>query len=291
MKSRFFYFAPIVAAAVALSGCEWGGAHEDTWNDGYSWANFTGTYRFVNAFIIPASEEEDTDSTTPGDIEHTDGTGNGKMVTSSSASGQVSPVGKGIKPGKFSMTVGSYTITDDENGGLLCNGKKVGSVSYSSGKWSITDYFGASGGTHIAITYTYLTNGPVVPPPGPTTVDISYLNVVQQGNRIKLSSDNGIVYNGRITGANVGRDDYQAARTIYISFEASAPTGGKITGTMSGAWSGATEKTYGTLSSRKLNGTHSRAGNFVAVAADKTILIPPVITSETGPSVYETPTE
>ena len=44
MHSRFSYLAIASLAAVAFSGCEWGGAHENTWNDGYSWANFTEAY-------------------------------------------------------------------------------------------------------------------------------------------------------------------------------------------------------------------------------------------------------
>ena len=140
----------------------------------------------------------------------------------------------------------------------------------------------------VAITYDYYTltdpDGPGTPdvpnPPTPNAVYLSYLNVTQKGNKFTMTGDSGMVYSGRITGSNVGRDDYQAARTIYISFEASSANGQKITGNFSGVWSGASDKNYGVLSNRQIHGTHSRSGNFVGVAADTTITIPDIDVSE-----------
>ncbi len=111
MHSRFSYLALFSAAALVFSGCEWGGAHEDTWNDGSSWADFTGTYRFVQALIIPG----EGDSEHPGQVQR-NGQGNGVMATSSSAAGKVSPVGVGIVPGTFIME--DIGVSDDGNGRL-----------------------------------------------------------------------------------------------------------------------------------------------------------------------------
>lgn len=280
MHSRFSYLALFSAAALAFSGCEWGGAHEDTWNDGYSWADFTGTYRFVQALIIPGAGDPEH----PGQVQR-NGQGNGVMATSSSAAGKVSPVGVGIVPGSFSMDIG---VTDDENGNLYLGERRVGSISYSTGSWKITEYVGVEAGTHFGIKYTYLTNG-LGYADGDEPIPISYLNVTQQGNKFTMTSSRGVVYKGRITGANVGKDDWQAARTVHLSFEVASADGMTITGNFSGMWSGASDKSYGTLSNIKMNATHSRAGNFVGVAADKSLYVYDATSSETGPTFYSEP--
>lgn len=297
MHSRFSYLTIASLAALAFSGCEWGGAHENTWNDGYSWADFTGTYRFVNALLIPASSGTDDGSGSGGDVSevgkvtHTDGSGNAELTTTSSGSGTVSPVGVGIVPGSF--TISALGVTDGGDGKLYKGSTVVGAVTYSTGAWSINGYVGKKGTFGISYNYETMGIGSSVnnssSDPGQVTVPISYLNVIQQGNKFTMTGDSGMKYTGSITGSNVGRDDYQAARTIYISFEVSAANGQKITGNFSGVWSGASDKAYGTLSNRKVNGTHSRAGNFVGVAADKSIYVYDAMTSETGPSTYVEP--
>ena len=289
MHSRFSYLAIVSAATLAFSGCEWGGAHENTWNDGYSWANFTGTYRFVNALITPSAADDDGTQTDTDLVEH-NGSGGGKMETSSKASGKVSPVGEGIIPGSFALTLTVGVIDDSQQDGTLYRGSQaVGSVSYSTGAWSINSYVGAAANSAISISYRYWDKGSPKVPKGADPSKISYLNVTQLGNKLTMTGDSGIVYSGRITGSNVGRNDYQSARSIYISFEASSANGQRITGNFSGEWSGASDKSYGVLSNRKVNGTHSRAGNFVGVAADKTIYVADLSINETTPSTYYPP--
>ncbi len=99
-----------------------------------------------------------------------------------------------------------------------------------------------------------------------------------------MVSDRGVVYTGQITGASTSKDGYVAAQQVRLSFEVSEPTGLKITGHFSGTWSGASDKNYGVLSDRTIQGTHNRAGNFVGVAADTTIKVPNLTISEVGES-------
>lgn len=284
MHSRFSYLAVASLAALVFSGCEWGGSHDNTWNDAYAWADFTGTYRFVNAIIIPGDDGGE-DGTV---IHH--GTGTGRLSTSSGASGKVSPVGTGIIPGTFSMSIDGVGVSDvNKDGILILDGNSVGTVSYTGGGWSITAYVGKPAGAPINITYDYKTVGPYVTPTGTETVPISYLNVIQQGNKFTMTGDSGIKYTGKMTGSNVSKDDYVAARTVNISFEVSSANGQRIVGNFSGIWSGASDTHYGVLSNRKVNGTHSRAGNFVGVAADKSIYINDIVTTEIGPSSFTDP--
>ena len=114
-------------------------------------------------------------------------------------------------------------------------------------------------------------------------VYLSFLKVTQQGNKLTMTSDRGMVYKGQITGASTSKDGYVAAQQVRLSFEVTSATGNmKITGHFSGAWSGAADKQYGVLSERTIQGTHNRAGNFVGVAADATIKVPDITISEVG---------
>lgn len=274
------YLTLTCAIAVALSGCEWGGAHENTWNDAYSWADFTGTYRFVKAIIVLPDGPGDGDEVY---VKKT-GSGSGSFTTESTASGKVSPVGVGIIPTSFSVTVAGDSLKDDGAGYLLSpKDEVIGSVSYDNGAWGINKggLIGASAGDKVNITYSYR----VVANDGTqkdsnNTVGISYLNVIQQGNKLTMTGDAGVKYSGEITSTSMSADSYIAAQTVNVSFKVSDGNGRTIVGTFSGNWSGASDKNYGTLSDRQMNGTHSRAGNFVAVAADKSISVKNVEISE-----------
>ena len=299
MHSRFSYLAIASLAAIAFSGCEWGGVHENTWNDGYSWANFTGTYRFTKAVVFlpnqveeeeDTSETETTTTTTTTEYKTINNKVTTTMKTDTTADGVVPAGDSGIVPGSFKVTVhaksGSVTVVDDGSGNV-----GGGKVSYETGVWNINSIsFYAQKGDKVTIEYAYR-NKKVIPPvvdpdPKPGTypnysmVNLSYLKVTQQGNKLTMSGDSGIVYTGRLTGASTPTDGYVAAQTVRLSFEVSSANGDTITGHFSGNWSGAADKNYGTLSDRQIHGTHSRAGNFVGTAADTTITVPTVEVNE-----------
>ena len=298
MHSRFSYLAIASLAVVAFSGCEWGGVHDNTWNDGYSWANFTGTYRFVNAVYYTPAETSSEEETSEGTVSYLikSGSANAKMSTNTGAGGSLKN-DNGVKLDSVVMKVKSATITSDSSGNLIYNGNTVGSVT-SSGAWNFTLPLsaGTSTGDSISITYKYYGKGTSGGgggggSSGSNAVNLSFLKVTQQGNKLTMSGDNGIVYKGQLTGASTGKDGYVAAQQVRLSFEASAANGMKMTGHFSGQWSGASDKDYGVLSDRTIQGTHNRAGNFVGYAADTTIHAPDLTISEIGVSGYSTTTE
>jgi uncharacterized membrane protein YgcG len=179
MHSRFFNpaiasWAIASAAVLAFLGCEWGGSHENTWNDGYSWANFTGTYRFVNAvYYMPTATatipmatsarvgsamdfaKDETTATFP----IYDGWANDSMHTATSAGGSIAVV-NGLVPGSLSITVqtsaGTVTISSDSSNNLYFKGKSVGTVT-SAGAWNFTLPITAVAkkGDKIGLTYKY----------------------------------------------------------------------------------------------------------------------------------------
>lgn len=312
MHFRISYPSIAIVAALAFSGCEWGGAHENTWNDGYSWANFTGTYRFVKAvYYMPlASSDSDSGSDESKSLKdfakevalgEYNGQAIGAMSSPTSAGGSFSAA-SGVVPGSIEMTVslkngGVAIITSDSANNLIYKDQTVGSVT-ESGTWNFTLPIeaNASEGDSILMNYKYYSaNGPEGEGDGGNTdgkdsnpynaVYLSFLKVTQQGNKLTMISDNGMVYKGQLTGASTSKDGYVAAQQVRLSFQVTSASGNMtIVGHLSGVWSGAAEKQYGVLSERTIQGTHNRAGNFVGVAADTTIKVPDITISEVGES-------
>ena len=131
MHSRFSYltiaFWAIASAAVlAFLGCEWGGVHDNTWNDGYSWANFTGTYRFVNAVYFQEYEVSDGGSDTSAKLKSVadfakaaypvlNGALNAEMNSATTAGGTL-PNDNGVILNSVTIKVGTVTLTSNKEG-------------------------------------------------------------------------------------------------------------------------------------------------------------------------------
>lgn len=287
MKSSLQYIIAACAVATVFSGCEWGGSHGDTWNDAYSWANFTGTYRLLSAVkyvdTSAASEDDAASDEEAVTMKAVNGTANSSMATDNTANGKLN-AGSGVVPGTVKMTIGGVSLTDDSAGKLLNGGEVVGTVDYQSGAWSISalSVTSVAKGTKIAIVYQYKVPNGSNPSSGGAVnaVAISYLDVVQKGNTLTMTSDRGVKYTGRITGTSMGAESYTQAQDVTLSFEVSAGAAGTMVGSFTGTWSGAADLKSGTMTDRKLNATHSRGGNLVGVAADKTIIVPDVTVSE-----------
>ena len=299
MHFRISYPSIAIVAALAFSGCEWGGAHENTWNDGYSWANFTGTYRFVKAVYYMPTSSSDSDSDSKqlklingfakeaASAEYS-GQAIASMSSSTSAGGSLA-VANGLVPGSVDMTVslkngGTATIISDSANNLVYKGATVGTVT-ESGAWHFTlpVEANASEGDTIAVNYKYFGSGDGDDQKPDNAVYLSFLKVTQQGNKLTMIGDSGMVYKGQLTGASTSKDGYVAAQQVRLSFQVTSATGNMtIIGHFSGVWSGAAEKQYGVLSERTIQGTHNRAGNFVGAAADTTIKVPDITISEVG---------
>jgi hypothetical protein len=189
---------------------------------------------------------------------------------------------------------GVAVITSDSANNLIYKDQTVGSVT-ESGAWNFTlpVTANASAGDSISVNYKYYSSGAPLDPNDPSdsngsnsqpdnAVYLSFLKVTQQGNKLTMISDRGIEYKGQLTGASTSKDGYVAAQQVRLSFEVSSASGMTITGHFSGVWSGASDKNYGVLSERTIQGTHNRAGNFIGAAADTTIKVPDITISEVG---------
>jgi len=122
-------------AAMLITGCEWtSGGGVESWSDSYNWVNFSGVYNPASGSLIVSSYTDRERSTDGPVVSETVGTGS---ADEQSYSGRI---GNGnITVGSVLISVGDFSFTDNGEGVLVCNRSGgSGSISYSSGAWSIT---------------------------------------------------------------------------------------------------------------------------------------------------------
>ena len=286
MHYRAFSLAVLSAAALVLSGCEWGGVHENTWNDGYSWLNFTGTYALSELAALgssgsTSSESETSESTST--VSTADFTSPGHK-SGTTISGSISLKGSNPHITSFNVSLGGMgTVTGDPATGQITGENITG--SFTTTQWTIT-YSGNSAGMPDSATAsgTYTYEGVVPPSPpgggGSGGTTISYLHITQRGNVINITDSAGNSYSGKTTGASTPTDGYVNTGRAHMSFEASG-SGGRIVGSLSGVWSGSSDKGHGTLSGRTVHATMTMGGSNVDVVGTAPDMVISVGSSDT----------
>lgn len=298
---RGLKFVAGLTAMVALCGCDWSGTGDGgSWNDSYSWANFTGVYRSPSGGTIvnqntnePTTTTSDgTTSTTVAKTTEKFGSSRNGVLGRPPVAGSVSVVASGKTSDKFE-TPFTLTFTDDGSGTLVASDTTYGSngsVNYSTGNWSV-NWQGVTM-TSVTVSYAYEVQGTAgaSSKKGGSSGEMIYsFNVVQAGNKLTITDSNGTVYSGQITGANVPPDTTQAG-SVRLPFEASAANGTKLVGAFNGDWSGADATTgQGTLSNRLLEGTYvGRTSASIYAVSGSVSLAAPVVSSNV-PTVQSTP--
>lgn len=275
MMKRSYLFTGALAALIGLTvGCEWTGtSSEESWNDAYSWANFSGTYRLYNT----DTGTEGTEGTTETVDEEVQVTGENQGVTVASDSYSGVLARKPVVAGSLTLTIAGVPFVD--NGSEVLVGGQRGTIKYGTGAWTARTDGDTDANKPISATYRYMVQGTIVTPgtPGTPGSAISTFTVNQQGNLLTFTDNNGMVYSGRVTGANVPSDSRVSAN-VRLTFEV-ASSSAKIVGTLSGDWSGGET---GTLANRSMLGTYSAQGGIdvdIQAASGSIAITPKPVTS------------
>ena len=277
MMKRNVLFTGAMAALIGLTvGCEWTGtSSEESWNDAYSWVNFSGTYRLYDLVeATPGTDPTESTTTTEIDVINENQGSTIDGVDSYSGALHNTPV----VAGSVTITINGVPFVD--NGTEVLVGANGGTIKYGTGAWTAKTVGSPDPNRDIRASYTYVKSGTVVVPgnPGTTGSTITQFTVNQQGNLLTFTDNNGVVYNGRVTGANVPSES-RSAGNVRLNFEVTAGNGARIIGTLSGDWSGGTT---GTLSNRLLRGTYSRGGTHVELqgASGSVAITPQPVTTD-----------
>jgi len=273
MRQRNVLLTSAVAAVIGLTvGCEWTGtSSEESWNDAYAWVNFSGTYRLYNAVAAtPGTPFTPSETETETEVPVSNESQGLTTVGGTGYNGQVAK--RPVVAGSLTLNVGGYVFNDDGSGTLT--GGASGTINYGTGAWSADTGSGTDGGLPIRATYSYLQTGTIINPgtPGTPGSAITTFTVNQQGNLLTFTDNNGTVFSGRVTGANVPSDS-RSSGNVRLNFEVTASNNAKIIGTLSGDWSGGVS---GMLANRSLLGNYFYRSNKVEIqAASGSISITP----------------
>lgn len=300
MKSVFRFGAAAAVIAATLVGCDWGGvSSSESWNDAYAWANFSGTYKLVTDVYVTEGEGSDSESSL--NVQWDDDSYN---IASRVSEGTTSWSGSVRKKGVASHGIRAVTlkikyendyeitINDPDGDGKLegnDSGKALkGTVVYGTGEITLSDIPSLSryGKFDITVTYQFSyiktlgASSSSSSQDGVVQSPITWLNVTQKGNLLTLQDNDGRTYAGKITGASCPDADaagYVTAGHIRFSFEATCTSNAKykISGSLSGNWSGAQNETSGTISDRTMDASFSDGGSpiqFQAVSGSVTVV-------------------
>ncbi len=204
---RFALIGMCVAGlAVGLMGCNWETGNDATnWSSAYNWVNFSGTYRSAAGGLLVTDY-----TTTPSTPGSTNTLTAANEAQGSFVLGQTAFSGK-LKNGNVapkSVVITLYdaagvvikSFADDGNQVL---GTSEGTINYVSGAWNITLSIltpAQSAGT-IRASYSYLVSNSGSAGSGArpgSTGSIYSFNVVQQGQHLTFTDNNGATYTGVI---------------------------------------------------------------------------------------------
>lgn len=294
MNKSLIPITVVAVSAAAFVGCEWGGVHSgESWNDAYSWANFTGTYKLVSEIPVEDTSSSSTESVATS-LSSSDVNASAKFSVSQSANSvSVNGLKTPIKAGSMSVSCDNgWSFTDDGNGNLVYGGSGSGfsgTVNYVNGSFSLK--FGSmheafSGYANYVYTLSSSSSTTTTTSSGGSKTVVTpfrWLNLNQKGNLLTIemvSADSkSATFSGKITGASCPKADdggYVQAGHIRFTFEATRAANPKqtLTGSISGDWSGASSVTTGTIANRTIDATFhdgKTALPFQAVSGSTTV--------------------
>ena len=214
MKTKNVVLAATGLLAIALvAGCEWSaGGSASSWSDRYNWVNFNGLYRGVKGGLLV------TDYTAePGGSDITSRTARQVVATGDGVKDRYTGVaGNGnIVSGSFVVEAGSMYWYDNGSGTLTATGPGAvdGRITYSTGAWMIEGVVPA--GVRIVIRFAYTVDSDQTdinrPGSGASRIQIFSFAVVQEGEKLTITDNNGSVYTGSFgsvaTNAGTNRDN------------------------------------------------------------------------------------
>lgn len=185
-----------------MAACEWeGGSGVDSWSEDYNQINVNGTYRGYNGGPLVSDYSTIPGSATSERI----GTGNGTATAYSGALRY-----RNVVPGSLMIsTSAGWAFTDDGNGKLQGDGISAhGTIAYASGGWSLNFEGLPPGNVPFHATYRYEQSGA-----GSSGNTLYTFTVFQQGNLLRITDNNGGVYEGHLGRLAEDRVNFTATGT------------------------------------------------------------------------------
>jgi hypothetical protein len=270
---------------MGVAGCEWeSSSGEHAWSDRFSWANFSGMYRGLDAPVVAGFSLAGSSS----------GGGDTQVVVNNESGGTASGFQTvltgtlekrpGIVPGTLTIVLeqtvasgSSGSVTDDGSGGLSGSVNLVGpdpstaqpatgTINYDTGVWTLTlTSPGLLTDCNILVSYAYIPGSGGVAESsdsdGSPWSGIYSLRIDQTGQHLVLTDGVGGSYSGVITSMSTpgGDQDGFTSGTIDAPFEVEGTAAGgrpiRISGSLSAVYTAPEEGSgSGVLDVRTIEG-------------------------------------
>ncbi len=289
----------VAVAMMGLAGCDWDtGSDATSWSSSYNWVNFSGVYRSAAGGLLVT--DYTTTPSTPGSTNELSGKASGTGISRVSASGTLAP--GNIVPGSVGINLYAangnlHSSYQDDGNGVLLGGLAPGNISYNVGSWRVdfSSSMGAPEGGRWEATYRYYVSNSGSSGSGArpgSTGSIYSFTVLQQGQHLTFTDNNGATYSGYIgemrTASGTERTDEEGkfmptdGDTMIATFECAGVSAAmmqiKIVGTLQGTVAS------GVFTGRTLNGTWIEQGGKTGDINGQTtsVAIAPAATTTTA---------
>ncbi len=248
--------AVALIAVFSLTGCDWefGGSAENYNTSRHGWVNFSGMYRAASGLLVS-------------DYSTTSGGENGSVVqsvtnetlgstdgSSTVYSGQLNNAP--VVAGSVSITLPGYSFVDQGDGTLVGTNAKTGTIAYGTGAWSVVLTPASPDAGTISGSYQYTVEPGATGGSGATGIQIHTFNIVQDGEFLRFTDNNGSNYEGnlgRMTGTG-GSENPAAGDQVIAHYVVRGRSAAGRNVTMVGTFQGVVGA-GGSLSDRRLYGT------------------------------------
>lgn len=273
MKRLAWIGLGVVALALGVAGCSWEtGGDATSWSSDYNWVNFSGLYRSAAGGLLVT--DYTTTPSTPGSTNVLSVT---KEAQGSYAALQTTFSGKlkngNIVPGSANLAFGAWDSAQDDGNRMLVGSLGQGTIDYVSGTWTYktsSSLVAPTAGGDIKASYSYkVSNSGTGGGARPGSTGYIYtFSVVQQGEHLTLTDNNGAAYTGYIgefrSASGTERTD-EADKfmpvdgdTIIASFQCSGTSRAGVQVKIVGSFQGTVAS--GVFTGRTLTGTWIEAG-------------------------------
>lgn len=250
---RYLNLMAVVLAVGVFGGCEWDSTSDSgTWDDSYSWVNFSGLYRGLNGSPFLVADFSNSPSTATGGTNRTITVGASspdvilESVNAEDATYTGTTANDAITPGTFAIRLdNSVAFLDDGEGNLVGQNPIAmeGTITYSTGAWSVRFSDPPNNGS-LEATYTYneaLSSGDSSAATGLNIAggSVASMQVEQTGNRLRFRDSNGYTYEGQLSVVALAGGDTtgRSSGDVSATFEVKGQVGSGIV-TISGTFSG-----------------------------------------------------
>ena len=282
-------FLIAIASVICIVGCEFESTSSgDAINERNNFANFAGVYRPPEGRTFLVALPGPVTSTPAAQVDRGDsiGTGNGIQASFGATLSNVP-----VSLGTLFVTDGTESFVDGGNGVLVGSDGGTGTINYETGAITVNFFLAPGVGQSVIVTYKSIQEGAPGNEERGSSRSIYTFSVVQEGNRLIITDNNGATYRGSygivatVGGDQTGRSSGEVIAPFEVTGTDARGNTIRITGSFRGDYVAPTSDLTdsGVLANRSIQGVWIEGGiqgDLLGTSGSTDVLIPTFINDE-----------